>query len=181
MKVRSALFVFVLLVGGAFAQVRVKAQEPPSPGPEPAVVAPVAAPAVDEEVKAKIEQLLELLDTKKTLNTVVDELLRQFRTAYPKVPEMLWARVKEEVLSKTFIDMLITIYAAHFTRQDIEELIDFWSSPVGRKFIREQPRILQESLAVSREYMKGANERILADVRKWEAEQEVQGGGLKAK
>jgi uncharacterized protein len=44
------------------------------------------------------------------------------------------------------IDAMIPIYQRHLTKADVDEMIRFYSSPVGQKLLREQPQILQESM-----------------------------------
>jgi hypothetical protein len=62
------------------------------------------------------------------------------------------------------IDALIPIYQRHLTKTDVEEMIRFYSSPVGQKLLREQPQILQESMqagaAIQQKRMDQINARI---------------------
>jgi hypothetical protein len=44
------------------------------------------------------------------------------------------------------MNAVISIYQRHLTKTDLEELIRFYSSPVGQKMISEQPQIMQESM-----------------------------------
>jgi len=44
------------------------------------------------------------------------------------------------------VNAMIPIYQRHLTRNDIEEIIRFYSSPAGQKFLSEQPKMLQEAM-----------------------------------
>jgi hypothetical protein len=64
------------------------------------------------------------------------------------------AKLQSDLLTKTmspeFVDAyfkeLIPVYQRHFTKSEVDELISFYASPVGQKFLREQPALTQESL-----------------------------------
>lgn len=47
------------------------------------------------------------------------------------------------------IKAMVPVYQRHFTKTDIEELIRFYASPVGQKYLREQPQIVQETMQAS--------------------------------
>ena len=42
-------------------------------------------------------------------------------------------------LSKEMADIIVPIYDKHFTESDIDGLIAFYRTPVGKKFIKELP------------------------------------------
>jgi uncharacterized protein len=64
------------------------------------------------------------------------------------------------------LDTIIPIYQRHLTRTDIEELIRFYSSPVGQKLLREQPQILQESMQAGAAIQRKRMDEYLAKVKK---------------
>jgi uncharacterized protein len=74
------------------------------------------------------------------------------------------------------INAIIPIYQRHLTKTDIEEMIRFYSSPVGQKLLREQPQIIQESMqagaAVQQKRMDEMNAKIQERLQEMEAGQE---------
>jgi len=54
------------------------------------------------------------------------------------VKEMRWDKLKED-----FID----IYVDVFTKEELEGVIAFYKTPVGQKFIKKQPELMQRRLA----------------------------------
>jgi uncharacterized protein len=48
-----------------------------------------------------------------------------------------------------FTDLAARIYAKHFTVADLEQLIAFYESPIGKKLVAEQPAMLTEMSAVA--------------------------------
>jgi hypothetical protein len=49
------------------------------------------------------------------------------------------------------VDAIVPVYQSHLTKSDIEEIIRFYSSPVGQKLLREQPQMMQEGMKAAAE------------------------------
>jgi hypothetical protein len=47
---------------------------------------------------------------------------------------------------KQIMDATVPIYQHHLTRADLKAMIDFYTSPVGKKILREQPAMVEESM-----------------------------------
>ena len=53
--------------------------------------------------------------------------------------DMSWERAKDDY---------IALYTRHFSEDEIEDLIQFYKSPIGMKFIEKMPQIMKESLEI---------------------------------
>jgi hypothetical protein len=49
------------------------------------------------------------------------------------------------------VDAMIPIYQKHLTKDDLDGILAFYSSPVGQKLQREQPAMMQEGMQVGGE------------------------------
>lgn len=79
--------------------------------------------------------------------------------------EKLFPAMRERM--PEFTDLAARIYAKHFTVADLEKLIAFYESPIGRKLVAEQPAMLNEMTAVAQAW----GENLAAEVmRKLEPE-----------
>lgn len=62
----------------------------------------------------------------------------------------------EEEFAKTSIDdlteMLVPVYKKYMTKEDLKELIEFYETPVGRKFAEYTPIIMQESMQIGQQW-----------------------------
>lgn len=58
--------------------------------------------------------------------------------------ELDWGRVRQG-----YVD----VYAAMFTREELEDIIDFYRSETGRKFIERMPELVSRSMELSQEFM----------------------------
>ncbi|HMF91947.1 MAG TPA: DUF2059 domain-containing protein [Candidatus Angelobacter sp.] len=115
----------------------------------------------DAPTRDQVMTLLELLQVRRTM-TVMMESMKQvmregaeqsFREKVPNpTPKQLAALrgmfddIVDTMSMDDMIDAIIPIYQRHLTKTDIDELIRFYSSPVGQKLLHEQPQIIQESM-----------------------------------
>jgi hypothetical protein len=53
-----------------------------------------------------------------------------------------------------FLDMVVPIYAKHFTHKEIKALLKFYQTDLGRKTIKVWPLILQESMLLAQDWWK---------------------------
>jgi uncharacterized protein len=86
-----------------------------------------------------------------TFKSVVNTMMTQFKPMYPSVPDEVWAEFSKE-FSGTTLDDLVTlmapVYEKHLTEADLNEVIKFYNTPVGKKVAGSTPAITQESMAV---------------------------------
>jgi hypothetical protein len=57
-----------------------------------------------------------------------------------------------ETRLQAFVDEGAKIYARHFTAEELRQVRDFYRTPTGEKFIREQPEVLKESMALGQQW-----------------------------
>lgn len=66
----------------------------------------------------------------------------------PKAFEIV-SSITDEVLSKRtdeLSDKMVPLYAKHFTEADLDQILAFYRSPIGRKTIETMPTLMQESM-----------------------------------
>jgi uncharacterized protein len=136
----------------------------------PGQAVPAGAPSREEVLK-----LFDLLQISKTMDIAVQAARRQSTDmaeqmirerapdATPEQKKQFQAMV-DEVMGqalgpsaiKEMLNATIPVYQRHLTRADLKAMVDFYSSPVGQKILREQPAMVQESMQAA----SGIQERI---------------------
>src|SRR5215471_20075526 len=116
--------------------------------------------SADSPTRDQVMTLLELLQVRKTMSVMLESMKkvmidgaeRGFREKVPNpTPKQLAALhgMFDDIVNASMDDMinaLVPIYQRHLTKADLEELIRFYSSPVGQKLLREQPQMMQEGM-----------------------------------
>ena len=62
-------------------------------------------------------------------------------------------------------DILARVYAAKFTEAELKELLTFYRSAIGKKFIAEQPAVLEDSFRRTQEWSSKISEEIVSALR----------------
>lgn len=133
----------------------------------------------DAPTRDQVMTLLDLLQTRKTMSAMMDnmkQIMRQgaeesFRKKVPNpTPKQIAALqgMFDDIIDMPLDEMvnaLIPIYQRHLTRTDLEELIRFYSSPVGQKLLREQPQIIHESMQAGAEIERKRMDEINAKLQ----------------
>jgi hypothetical protein len=57
------------------------------------------------------------------------------------------------------------VYAEHFTEPELKELVTFYKSPLGKKVISEEPKVIDASAGLINKWAQQFSETVLARVR----------------
>jgi len=91
----------------------------------------------------------------------MNQMLPSLKVMVPDAPDNFWREFMAGVNSDDLVEMIIPIYQKYLTEKDISELNKFYSSPVGKKLIRYQPIIMQESMTVGQRWGENIAKEVL--------------------
>jgi hypothetical protein len=93
-----------------------------------------------------------ILQTNPALQKDLDEVAAQLRTEFaPRTSEQL--------------NEMTRLYAQRFTEQELKEAVAFYKTPLGRKILVEEPKILDESFARIREWANKMEDEVRGRIR----------------
>lgn len=153
---RKVLLLLVLVVAGTpvFAQV-VGAKVSSQPKATEETFAP-DAPTHDQ-----VMTLLDLLQVRKNMSVMMDGMKQAMKQGAeqtfrervpdptPKQLEALHGMIDDAMADMPLDEMIeavVPIYRRHLSKSDVEEMIRFFSGPVGQKLLHEQPQMIQEGM-----------------------------------
>ena len=117
--------------------------------------APAAAPQkVDPAKEAAIRHLMDITQTAKlgdnissaistNVRSIMGQSLAQDRLE--KFMATFEQKLRTAAPATSVENLMVPIYAQHFSTDDIQELIRFYQSPVGQRVIKVLPQVSQES------------------------------------
>jgi hypothetical protein len=70
-----------------------------------------------------------------------------------------------EKRTSEIIDIIASVYATRFTPQELKELLTFYQSAVGKKFVTLLPNVLEESFIKTQEWGGRLSEEIVRTMR----------------
>ncbi|OGX18507.1 MAG: hypothetical protein A2Y04_03410 [Omnitrophica WOR_2 bacterium GWC2_45_7] len=98
--------------------------------------------------KAKlILSLIEANGTRRSLEINIDQIVA-------KTPLESKAQLEELFKANEILETLIPIYDKYYDEKELEELIRFYQSPIGQKFLEVTPKIVDESMQANIQYFK---------------------------
>lgn len=93
-----------------------------------------------------------LLQTNPMLSKPLNEVAAKLRADY--------APRGVEVINET-----AKLYASRFTEQELKDALEFYKSPLGRKLLAEEPKILDESMRNAQTWANKLSEEIIGKIR----------------
>jgi uncharacterized protein len=178
MKMRMALLVTALFAAGpALAQSategtaqKAPAQHQPGTPAQPKTDAPAKTPTpaqtpapaekLDPAKEAAIRHLMEITEVSKLGGNIQEYITKEVhdvvgRAITPeKMPQFMDTFSKKFDASappSAITDAVVPIYAKNFSMEDIQGLIQFYESPLGKRVVKTLPEISQESQRVGLE------------------------------
>lgn len=96
---------------------------------------------------------------------MMNQMLPALKQMIPEAPEVFWQDIMNEVDANEIIELTIPIYQKYLTQEDIVALNKFYDSPAGKKMIKVQPVIMQESMIVGQAWGEQLAQRVISKYR----------------
>ncbi len=138
-------------------------------------IKPILAEEVPFEKKALIDQLLTqtgqtTISVSKQFSTIfIQQMTMLLRQSQPDIDPKAYDYMSEEVISifddeikinGGFFDLIYPIYNKHFSNQELEEIIAFNNTALGKKMNKVLPQITQEAMLAGQEFGKSLGPKI---------------------
>jgi hypothetical protein len=107
---------------------------------------------ISSEKEQAIRKLVKMIGAADLGAQASQQLLGQMRLTFPQVPESLWAEFAESLDSAELTGLTIPVYDRHFSMEELQALIDFYTTPVGQQVVKKMPLVAQESNAIAQQW-----------------------------
>ena len=124
-----------------------------------------AGNAQNNSKEEKIKQLLELSGSGKIGIQVMNQMMDSFKKSFSAVPQEFWEEAKQEMKADDITNLITPIYAKYYTETDIDQLINFYNSPIGKKMVATMPQVVQESMTMGQQWGKEIGEKVFARLK----------------
>jgi len=78
------------------------------------------------------------------------------------------AAIEEKQLAprvSELVDATARMYAQHFTEPELKELLAFYQSPIGKKALAEEPKVLDQAMSYSGTWGDNLTQQFIGDMR----------------
>ncbi|MBF0492421.1 MAG: DUF2059 domain-containing protein [Deltaproteobacteria bacterium] len=123
--------------------------------------------------RKSVEKFIELSEVQKMMDAIYSQIDRSFKgmadqigisekekPAFDKYTKKVSALVKKEVSWEKLKEPTLDIYSKHFTEVEIQGLIAFYSSDVGKSMVKKMPLVMQDTMIMTQDMMKSIYPKI---------------------
>jgi hypothetical protein len=120
------------------------------------------------------KQIVQLKNVSAMFDPLVRGVIEKVKNQFMQT-NFMWAKDLNEVaanLHKEYdqraselVDATARIYAQHFTEAELKDLLTFYQSPLGRKMIVEEPKVIDESMSNAGQWGDNLSEEIIGKMR----------------
>lgn len=94
---------------------------------------------IDDEKLEAIREYLEVISLLDLFQDILVGQIEHYRMKYPKLRDDFWNNAFREPKYSDFLKHIISIYDKYHTMEELIALTDFFSTEVGRKYIKTEP------------------------------------------
>jgi hypothetical protein len=120
------------------------------------------APSAKEQ---QVRELLVLMRAGDMGVQMIDGMIGNLKEMLPDAPDEYWIKFRQKVKSSDLVDLLVPIYERNLDAADVEELIRFFRSATGQRFLEKQPVILEQSMAVGQKWGEQLAEQAIKELQ----------------
>ena len=116
------------------------------------------------EYVATLKKYMEVSGATAMYKDIIPQMFAMLKQQLPNVSADVWASLEAEFDAEDVYNKIVAafapIYEQLLTKEDLEEIIKFYESPVGQKLAKAQPAIMQGNLQVMQQVQMPIVQRV---------------------
>jgi hypothetical protein len=126
------------------------------------------APA-DAAKSAAIKEFLTVSGTKQAMDQMVDQMIGQMKQMAPQnMPGDFWEKASQRLKSGELLELLVPVYNQYYSTEDLQGLIAFYKTPLGKKMVASMPNIMRESYEVGNQWGQKVGMELMGEMSKYQ-------------
>lgn len=114
----------------------------------------------------KVKELISLSGAFPVTKEVEKKMMAKYKKQYDNVPDSAWKPIEKKVNIDDLINEVIGIYGNKFTEKEIDQLLIFYKSDVGKKVLLNSPSLMSEIQTATGNWAQKVTETINGDLKK---------------
>ncbi|WP_458071852.1 DUF2059 domain-containing protein [Rhodanobacter sp. BL-MT-08] len=115
-----------------------------------------------QPTEQQVRQLMDAIGLGKSLSQMNSQVATSMKQALPCVSSNYWQGYIDDNSSKDFVSRLVPIYQKHFTADEVDGMVKFYSSPLGQKVLTEMPLALAEANQAGQQWSHDHTQQMIA-------------------
>lgn len=116
--------------------------------------------------QAKIKEFISLNGSFPLSKEVEKQLILDYKKKYSNIPESAWSVIEKKVNVDDLINKVVEIYGGRFNENEIDQLLVFYKSDLGKKLIQNSSYLISEIQTASRDWGMNVTKTINNDLEK---------------
>jgi len=116
--------------------------------------------------EAQVRQLMDVFGVDGRLWHMNSQMAAMMQQQLPCVPSDYWQGFIDAKGVQELTERMVPIYQRHFSAADIQGLLKFYRSPLGKKVITEMPATMAEGMQLGQEWGRQRAQAMLAELQK---------------
>lgn len=115
-----------------------------------------------QPTEQQVRRLMDAIGLGKSLSQMNTQVATSMKQALPCVSSNYWQDYIDDNSSKDFVGRLVPIYQKHFTADEVDGMVKFYSSPLGQKVLTEMPLALAEANQAGQQWSHDHTQQMIA-------------------
>ena len=127
--------------------------------------------AQDNDYNKAVKKMFSVSGAMKQFDAAIDNMLNIYAQQGMDINSLFWSEFRAELDSTSvdmLVDMLVPVYQNHLTLQELEGVIEFYQSPIGKRYAEKSPLITSESMQIGAEWGRVMGERIAVKLNEFQ-------------
>lgn len=129
-------------------------------------VGPALATKAKPPSEAQVRQLMEVFGVGRMLSQMNTQMASMMQQQLPCVPASYWQDFIDANGVRELTERMVPIYQRHFSAADIQGLLKFYRSPLGKKVITEMPATMAEGMQLGQDWGRARAQAMLGELQK---------------
>jgi uncharacterized protein len=123
---------------------------------------------LNPEKEQVIRQILDVTKAAEVMLVAMESGLPAQRASNPNIPAVFWDRFAARARDQRhlLLDSLVPIYDRLFTTDELKELLRFYKTPFGQRFIAISPDLARESIAAGQRWGSAIGQEVGAQLER---------------
>lgn len=109
-----------------------------------------------------IHTLLRLMHARELVEQTMDQMIMAVRRQVPNLTPEMWEEIKTELNFDDLVESYVPVYDKYLSEEEIQGLITFYKSDVGRQFVEAQPKINLETMKIGQAWGQKLNQLVMS-------------------
>lgn len=125
-----------------------------------------AQAAAKQASEKQVRELMQVFGMNRMFTQMNSQMAGMMGQQLPCVPASYWNGFLDEKSIDELTEKMVPVYQRHFTAEDIDGLLKFYRSPLGKKVVAEMPATMAEGMQVGQQWGKARGEAMMAELQK---------------